>query len=726
MSNTRYSTYNQLIFTAGDEEQFFTHINDISTDYIEQINIKDQTTQLIPENIPSIYRNPTDMTLIHTFRYMFHKFKKGIFVQIKDNRLHTFLPFSKYMYLNDWGHIINMDNFIDICKQCCQIENRHFNIKHIETNPVYWYANDAIFRYERPLRENESGIKELRDMFETLCAKRTISDAYFFVNKRDHPLLRYDYCEPYTTIYPNTTIRTHLHSTYTPIFSMCSTDEYADIMIPTWDDWVHKDIECPQIQNSDIEFDAKVPKVVFRGATTGYSVDRNDRVRFSLLSLEYPDILDIGIVKWNARPRLSRDGNKLHIKTFDPSLKYLLPLVPFLTDKEQSRYKYILHLAGHTQAYRLRRELGYGSVILMVESPYKLWYSDYLKPYVHYVPVTYDDILDKYRWCEENQYTCKEIVQNALRLYEELNESKMLDVLQDKVNLVSSLCVSMSQCRLDDVEEMLVTSKHKHKCNVSTKSLDVVYSNKNTTMYLDRTGGIMYKETRDRFQQYHEVFVYNNLKLEGFRRVRGINCDGLSMCEYVYGSTLKEYIESDKFNMNVYISILAQTCVILHNAYTTFKFTHYDMMPWNVIVSTKYTNKTYRIDRKHYTFSGCLVPTIIDLGKSTIYVDAKKHPFIHYHVPIEIHDFLVLLMSSLDIILQRQLSQSDMRAIFTLIKMVNKTSFVCYKDIKSLRELKSMVKIAKRYSYCIDSTFEDLEHYKLLDVYDYIKRNFKL
>lgn len=714
-ANERYPTHNQSIFTAGDEEQFFTRIEPFDT---KKQNVSEEHIR-----VPAIYKSPNNMTLIHTFRYMFHKFKKGIFVHIKNNRLHTFLPFSKYMYTNDWDNMVNSDNFIDICKQCCLLENRHFNVKNIEMNPAYWYANDAIFRYERPVSENESGIKELYDMFETLCAQRKVNDAYFFVNKRDHPLLRHDYCEPYTTIYPNTQTKSHLHSTYTPIFSMCSKDDYADILIPTWDDWSHR-----TIYTHDSDFDNKIPKVVFRGATTGFSVDNNDRVRFSLLSLEHQDILDIGIVKWNARPRLCRNGDRLNIKTFDPSLKYLLPLVPFMSDTEQSRYKYILHIAGHTQAYRLRRELGYGSVILLVESPYKLWYSDYMKPYVHYVPVTYDDIIEKYRWCEENQFTCKEIVENALRLYHNIDESKMLDVLQDRVNMVSSLCVGIPPCRSTDIEEDIVVAKYKY--NVSTMRLGTLYSNKNTCIYVDSQAGITYKETRDRFQQYHEVFVsnfiYNNFKLDGFRNVKGINCDGFSICHYIAGDTLKTYIESDKFNINVYVSILAQICIILHNANVKNGFTHYDMMPWNVIVSTKYTNKVYTIDRKQYTFSGCLVPTIIDLGKSTIYVDGQKHPYIPYHDPIHIHDFLVLLMSSIDVILQRQLSQTDIRQIFTLLKLVNKTSFFRYRDIRSLRDLKTIVKMVKRYSYSIDNTFNDLEHYTLIDVYDYIRRNFKL
>ncbi len=35
---------------------------------------------------------------INTFDYVFNKFKKGIFVKIVDNKVVTFLPFSKHGY----------------------------------------------------------------------------------------------------------------------------------------------------------------------------------------------------------------------------------------------------------------------------------------------------------------------------------------------------------------------------------------------------------------------------------------------------------------------------------------------------------------------------------------------------------------------------------------------------------------------------------------------------
>ena len=48
-------------------------------------------------------------SVIDTFRYLFNKFKKGIFVKIVDNKLKVFLPFSKYNFHNEWTDRIKVD-----------------------------------------------------------------------------------------------------------------------------------------------------------------------------------------------------------------------------------------------------------------------------------------------------------------------------------------------------------------------------------------------------------------------------------------------------------------------------------------------------------------------------------------------------------------------------------------------------------------------------------------
>ena len=57
--------------------------------------------------------------VMNTFDYLFHKFKKGCFIQIRNNEMQTFLPFSKINYRNNWSHLIKIDPYFG--KNCLRI-----------------------------------------------------------------------------------------------------------------------------------------------------------------------------------------------------------------------------------------------------------------------------------------------------------------------------------------------------------------------------------------------------------------------------------------------------------------------------------------------------------------------------------------------------------------------------------------------------------------------------
>ena len=106
-----------------------------------------------------------------------------------------------------------------------------------------------------------------------------------------------------------------------------------------------------------------------------------------------------------------------------------------------SQYKYILNIDGSVTAFRISAELAFGSVILKVDSDYKIWYLDLLKPYIHYIPIKKDlsDLKEKIEWCKENQDKCKQIGINARKFYlDYINKDKMMDYIQDTLNLISS------------------------------------------------------------------------------------------------------------------------------------------------------------------------------------------------------------------------------------------------------------------------------------------------
>jgi hypothetical protein len=81
-------------------------------------------------------------------------------------------------------------------------------------------------------------------------------------------------------------------------------------------------------------------------------------------------------------------------------------------------------------------ELSSRSVILLVDSEYKLWYSHLLEPFIHYIPIHSDlsNLIETLKWCktEEGDAKCQEIATNAYNFYKENLETAdlILDNLQ--------------------------------------------------------------------------------------------------------------------------------------------------------------------------------------------------------------------------------------------------------------------------------------------------------
>ena len=237
-SNPRYKHFCQTYFTAGDEEQFeSTRTHQDLCNHVPMYKVISHI------NISDLYHNTTADTSIKTFRYLFDKFKKGIFISIRNNKISTFLPFSKAKFVNEWSGQIKIDpkfrTITDFARYVSSLENRPFSDKSINSFVNHWYSNNCLVRYEYPLRENDTGVHHIKSMFVELCESETVPDIDFFVNRRDFPLLKRDRTEPYNHMWDSDTkpLISHSYDKYAPILSATSSSRFADIPIPTLDDW---------------------------------------------------------------------------------------------------------------------------------------------------------------------------------------------------------------------------------------------------------------------------------------------------------------------------------------------------------------------------------------------------------------------------------------------------------------------------------------------------------
>nr|QBK85344.1 MAG: glycosyl transferase family 90 and serine/threonine-protein kinase domain protein [Iridovirus LCIVAC01] len=763
-TNPRYSHFYQTHFTAGDQEQF-ERFRDPTNGRLCIENIDNPNNVFSELNAPNQiewdkYKDIGTASIFHTFRYIFDKFKKGIFVKIQNNELKVFLPFSKSNFTNEWSDKISYPrNFRNIGEYMKSLA-KHINIlqgkpdRRISVNrfPDQWYGNNCLIRYEYPLGEGDSGVPIMSNMLKELCKKRKVPDIEFFINRRDFPILNKNGTEAYTYLFGDKQpLVSHDYPKYAPIFSMVTTDKNADIPIPTWEDWVRVTSQeegiffSPKCDNYQYNFNTlwknKIPTAVFRGGSTGCgtTIDTNPRLKVSYLSVITPrdkngvKLIDAGITNWNLRPR--KPKNSPYLQTIEINQEPLnkLKLAKRLNPEEQSRYKYIINVDGHVSAFRTGLELQMGSVVLLADSPYNLWYRKYLKPYVHYVPVKADlsNLIKQIQWCRNNDTKCEEIARNGQLFYKTyLTISGTLDYLQNLlINLKKKVGVYLYNYKtpltFQMEDEAKIIGKLMEQFPDSEKELGV-YSLPNQIRnyslyegvrwifnYFTRKNKIesvirdeaeisrtrlthvrrfgfadrslfavkMTEDSQKKKESVHELFVGLSCTNNFFKYVPNFSYvfgsfwknDSVNLVtEYIPGITFDQYLRHPDFNFREYVWILLQLALALDVAQNKSGFVHYDLYPWNIIIQRlryPYVFDYKLRDGKIIRISTKIMPVIIDYGKSHCIYKNKHYGLVNPYKTSTIHDIISILVSSMFIITTKQ--RIDRRNIALVIKLIN-------------------------------------------------------
>lgn len=468
-TNPKYKHFTQTHYTAGDDEEFEKSRSKTQTQSNEKIIIP---RTIFPDDIYYKFKSGTYQSVSNTFQYIFHKFKKGIYISIRNNKLETFLPFSNVHFVNEWSDKVIPEgvtpfNYLKSIDSYYNVNPSTLNLK-----PNTWYANNCLVRYEYPIKEGDTNHTNIRDMFIELCKERQIPDIEFFVNRRDFPLLKKNETEAYNHIFGNNQkLLSHNYTSYAPILSVSKTNEFADLLIPTGEDWARVEMKNEKyfFKYQDYPFDTDFTSIswknkkdiaVFRGSSTGSgtTIDTNMRLKLAFLSTKNKDYLDCGITKWNNRPRKLSHSTTLQTIDVLNMNKLGIFKVNTMTPLEQARYKYIINVDGHVSAFRLSFELGMRSCILLVESNYKMWCHSFLIPYVHYVPIKDDlsDLLSQIKWCREHDKKCEEMAENAYTLYNQyLVKNGILNYLQ---SLLVTIKLSQKQSQGHEMKHSIVLS----------------------------------------------------------------------------------------------------------------------------------------------------------------------------------------------------------------------------------------------------------------------------
>ena len=681
--NNRYKEYTQTLFTAGDVDQFIDKLPIVNDD------------------------------IINTFNYIYHKFKKGIFVYIKNNKIHTFIPFSKKNFVNEWNHLLIHHNIKQVMS----------SLYRYDWEPSHWYANNFIIRNEFPTRENDSGISQIYHMLREMCKNTTIKDSYFFVNKRDFPLIKKDRTEPYDCIFgEDTPLVSHNYDKYAPIFSMTSRDGFEDISIPNWDEW--SNIQCinhnkyfpkpclnkDSITNFCHSWEDKKDIAVFRGSSTGNGVNIHTNTRMKLCSME-SDMLDVGITNWNNRPRIHTEKNKLILSTFS---KFGKKKSEFLTPKQQSFYKYIIHVDGHSSAFRLSLEMSMKSVLLIVDSDYYIWYKRRLEPYKHYIPIKKDlsDLLQQITWCRENDDKCKIIADDCYKFYEDnLQEQHIYEYLSDIINNLKLDRYQQNRKPTNTgIKKMLANSysvNYKMYDKI-TIPLHIIEENKHITKYKLLSDDIFIKKKSTPHEGFVSIFCINDLmeSVPNFTYSLCYKNDYLYM-ENVKGMTFQEWI-INHFDITKYLIYLIDIINVVDTYQNSkYKLVHYDLSPWNIIL----------LDNNI---------TIIDYEKSYCIYKNKEYGLYKFSTII---DVLSILIKSLNTILQvnkrcRTVSNITREEEIVLLQLGNFMTGTKYRreEFRNLYELKSFINNMSKYDNLLFMEKYELENETPKTFMNYLKK----
>ena len=790
-TNPRYPHFNQTHFTAGDEEQF-NFYRDNSNSVYKTIDNENNIFLTIENNIKWVkYRNLDGNSVDNTFNYIFNKFKKGIYVRIKDNKLCVFLPFSKVNYINEWSHLIKYDtskysDLLNFIESIQKDEQRPFFPHKVNKFVEHWYGNNCLVRWEFPISEGDSGATQMRDMLLELCKLKDLPDIEFFLNRRDFPILTKNETEAYDNIFgKGHKLVSHNYEKYCPILSMVSRENYADISIPTWEDWARvSSIEDGKLfykgyrdykYNFETNWNGKKDVAVFRGASTGVgtTVKTNQRLKAAYISnCEIPlykdnKILDAGISKWNLRPRKVRNSNVLQRIEIDDRL-----LSSYLSPVEQSKFKYILNIPGHSAAYRLSLELSMMSVVLLVDCEYKLWFQQYLEPYVHYVPINNDlsDLVEKIIWCINNDKKCQQIAQNAFSFYEKyLSKNSILDFYQKTLielkKNIGNYIYNYKSIRAFQIEEELNFQENNTTKSIKIKnipqyrrsfylfnSIKAIIRQNNCTnfenlfitknsivqkcnLFNDCKWTIVSKQLKNETKKKEFLhgnfvgeFVINRLLklIPNFVFTFGIN-DNKKFEEFIKGESLDNYIKNKEFIFKDFLNIFVQILLALHVAQQAIGFIHYDLYPWNIVITkleketiVEYPISPFRVIK----IKTKLLPVLIDYGKSHVIFNNRHYGLINLFRSSSCHDMICLLVSCVNTITTKQ--NVKINDIIKLMNFMKETKYTDYKTFRGISSIKKFTKHAKKFSEMLYSKKGRLENETPLSFFNFITTNFNI
>jgi DNA-directed RNA polymerase beta subunit len=519
-----------------------------------------------------------------TSLYMFTKARTAVFVRVKDNKVHNFIPFFNLDYTNDFSARLSLDG-----KKAATSEAL---LQYKAPPAQHWHANNCVLGTKA--KPSDAHLAEMYDLVVETCSHRKVGDCMFFMNQNS-PLLGCNWTEGFESVYGEAApldkrwrVKESAARPFLPVLSQCTSAAHADIPIPTAMDWdsitqkkfatckggfngeggVRSKNEAPNVKYTEWEQrtgtikwkGGELPIFYWRGQGTGCgdTVETNPRINVNYLSGKYaPDaenetqnplqtgILDARITRYTPRIKAAAAG-KLTKVTFFPA-EDLTKEVPL--EEQARKFRFTLNIEGNAAAYRYGSLFKYGFCVLNVKSKYQLWFERLTgydgKPLLVGGPITADDVekfayleiepdlanlTDTMKWCLENEETCKKVAENGMNFYKRyFTKEFVYDYMSDVLNGVSA---KFTEAQSDADAKVQQEELKKYKRDVRTKWTE--YAAVPNTVLNKTVVVIPYKDDAKQLNEWLRQPQHKGLNILVVHALDGFNRGALMNVGYDY------------------------------------------------------------------------------------------------------------------------------------------------------------------------------------------------
>lgn len=184
---------------------------------------------------------------------------------------------------------------------------------------------------------------------------------------------------------------------------------------------------------SDIPFEKKKNVIFWRGISSGSQKDNMPRLNLLKKHFRKHSFINVGFSVISVSFRKNVINNPGRNKEKEKFTKYVLGKASMSTFLQ---HKYIISVEGVDKDSGLNWKLNSNSLVIMPKPTKISWLmEDQLKDKIHYVEVKDDfsDLVEKYKWCEENQDEVKKIIGNANKFMSQFSNKKREKIIENKV-----------------------------------------------------------------------------------------------------------------------------------------------------------------------------------------------------------------------------------------------------------------------------------------------------